>query len=100
MTDECPISLTVNFGYKTTKSALYYDIYALGEKIRCLIDTFKDFEMLIIYVLNRCMVTQWLGAISRDFDRIKNTHKKSNNFHKRKLMNFSKFEQFNVNNVG
>jgi hypothetical protein len=55
MTDECPISLTVNFGYKTTKSALYYDIYALGEKIRCLLDAFEDFEMRTISALNMCM---------------------------------------------
>ncbi len=76
MTDECPISLTVNCGYKTTKSALYYDIYALGDKIRCLLDTFEDFEMRTISALNMCMVMQWLGAISLDFDMIKNTHKK------------------------
>jgi hypothetical protein len=58
MADEYPISLTVNFGFKTTKPALYYDIYALGEKIRFLLDTFKDFETRINSVLNMCMVMQ------------------------------------------
>lgn len=33
MTDECPISLTVNFGSKTTtKSALYYDMYICSRR--------------------------------------------------------------------
>ena len=60
MTDKSPISLTINFGSTTTKPALYYDVYALGEKIRFLLDTFKDFEMRFIPALNMYMVMQQL----------------------------------------